>query len=98
MKKCSATVIYKGNELYSVYVNRKGFITPLLRYDNNNTETIRKYENFQELYKSVILMLKANNLYCSYIDAFNAKWYDIQFINIENPTYIDNYGLKVVEK
>lgn len=92
MRKCTATVIHKGNKLCSVYANRKGSIIPLL------TDAMREYENFQELYRTVLLMLKANNLYCSYYDAFNAKWYDIQFIDLENPTYIENYGLKVVEK
>ena len=92
MKKCTATVIYKGNKLYSVYVNRKGLVIPLL------TNAMKEYENFQALYKSILLMLKANNLYCSYNVAFNAKWYDIQFIDLENPTLIENYSLKEIEK
>lgn len=92
MRKCSATVIYKGTTLYSVYANRKGSITPLI------TDAMRLYESFQELYEAVLLMLKANNLYCNYYIAFNSKWYDIQFIDLKSPTYIENYGLKVVEK
>ena len=47
------------------------------------------------MYKSVLNILKNNNFYCAYYEQFGRRWYDIQFINLENPVNIEKFGMEV---
>lgn len=40
-------------------------------------------------------VMKENNFYCSYYEQFGRRWYDIQFINLENPVNIEKFGMEV---
>ena len=40
-------------------------------------------------------ILKNNNFYCGYYELFGRRWYDIQFINLENPVVIDKFGFNM---
>lgn len=40
--------------------------------------------------------LKNNNFYCSYYEQFGRRWYNIQFINLENPVNIEKFGMEVL--
>lgn len=94
MKKVSATVLYKDNIIYNMTVNHKGALIPLVRYDETNIKHPREKRTFQEMYGSVLNILKNNGFYVGYFIAFNAKFYDIQFININNPVEIETMAYK----
>lgn len=93
MRKATATVIYKDNMLYNLTVNHKSNITPLVRYDLNDSPKPYKYTCFNDLYKAVLNILKNNEFYTGFYTQFGRKWYDIQFINLNNPVNIEKFGL-----
>ena len=92
MRKVTATVIYKNNQIYNLTVNYCGVLVCLALH-----ETVEKGSNekrtFQSLYKTVLKILKNNNYYCNYQEEFGVRWYDIQFINLENPVEIEKFGI-----
>ena len=92
MRKVTATVIYKNNEICNLTVNFCGVLVCLALH-----ETVEKASNekrtFQSLYKTVLKILKNNNYYCNYQEEFGVRWYDIQFINLENPVEIEKFGI-----
>lgn len=85
MKKCIATVIYKDNTLKNITVNYKGNLISL-------PVTDVQYPTFNTMCKAILLILKSNNYYTGYYEAFNVKFYDIQFIDLNNPVEINKYG------
>ena len=95
MRKVSATVIYKDNTLYNLTVNHKGVLIPLVAYDEISVKHPYEKRTFQTMYKSVLNILKNNNFYCGYYEQFGRRWYDIQFINLENPVNIEKFGMEV---
>lgn len=95
MKKVTATVIYKDNMLYNLTVVRKNAIIPLVRYSLEKDAKPYKYTCFNDLYKSVLNILKNNNFYCGFYNQFGRRWYDIQFINLENPVVIEKFGFNM---
>lgn len=95
MQKVTATVIYKDNMLYNLTVIHKNAIIPLVRYSLENDTKPYKYTCFNDLYKSVLNILKNNNFYCGYYEQFGRRWYDIQFINLENPVVIEKFGFNM---
>lgn len=95
MKKVTATVIYKDNSLYNLTVIHKNAIIPLVRYSLENDTKPYKYTCFNDLYKSVLNILKNNNFYCGFYNQFGRRWYDIQFINLENPVVIEKFGFNM---
>ena len=98
MRKVTATVIYKDNQIYNLTVNYCGVLVCLALH-----ETVKKGSNekrtFNSLYKTVLKILKNNNYYCNYQEEFGVRWYDIQFINLENPKKKKKFGInsKIVE-
>ena len=92
MKKATATVIYKNNMIYNLTVNHKNAIIPLVRYDLNDNPKPYKYACFNDLYKAVLNLLKNNGFYTGFYTQFGRQWYDIQFINLENPVVIEKFG------
>lgn len=95
MKKVTATVIYKDNMLYNLTVVHKNAIIPLVRYSLEKDTKPYKYTCFNDLYKSVLNILKNNNFYCGFYNQFGRRWYDIQFINLENPVVIEKFGFNM---
>ena len=93
MKKVTATVIYKDNCIYSLTVNYKGHLTKLTAYDETDVKHPYTNRTFKTMYKSVLNILKNNNFYCGYYEEFNKRWYDIQFINLENPVEVNKFGI-----
>ena len=93
MKKVTATVIYKDNMLYNLTVVHKNAIIPLVRYSLEKDTKPYKYTCFNDLYKSVLNILKNNGFYTGFYTQFGRKWYDIQFINLNNPVNIEKFGL-----
>lgn len=94
MQKANAIVIYDGktNQLYNLTVNHKGNNITLVSYENEKTVKPYKYENFQLLYKSILQIAKNNNFYFSKYNQFGAVFYDVSWIDINNPAGIKKYG------
>ena len=82
MKKCTCIVIYryidKHYELINITVKHKHENIPL--YAANE-----QYRFFDEMYSAVLEILKANNFYVHTWEMFKSTWYDIDFIDIDNP-------------
>lgn len=80
MKKCTCTVIYKyvekRYEILNITVKHKNENIPL--YAANE-----QYRFFDEMYSTVLAILKANNFYVHTWKMFKSTWYDIDFIDIE---------------
>ena len=93
MIKVSVTVIYKDNWIYNLTVNHKGRLVTLIAYDETDVNHPYVNRNFQTMYKSVLNILKNNNFYCDYYEEFGKRWYDIQFINLENPVEVNKFGI-----
>lgn len=85
MKKCIATVVYKDTTLKSIIVNHNGNLIKL-------SVTDTPYATFNVMYKAILSILKANSYYVSCFDDFHAKFYNIQFIDMNKPTDINKYG------
>lgn len=93
MRKVTATVIYKNNEIYNLTVNYCGVLVCLALHDETSAKCSNEKRTFQSLYKKVLKILKNNN-YCNYSEEFGLRWYDIQFINLENPVEIEKFAIK----
>ena len=92
MQRVSATVIYKDGMIYNLTVNHKGTQIPLIRYDLRGVKPY-KHPDFDSMYVTVLQFIKMSNFYCSHVKQFGAKWYDIMWIDLDNPTMINKYGL-----
>jgi hypothetical protein len=90
-KKVTATVIYKGHRCYNLTVNHKGNLIPLIRYDMDSNLPF-DYPSFQDMYAAVLNTIKFNRFTVFHHHEFNSDWYDIQFIDINNPVKINKYG------
>ena len=93
MKTVSVTCIYHGKTIYNLTVNYKGELITLKRHDISDSN-VKAYESFRDMYCAILTILKSNNFKVKYIQAFNSKWYDIQFIDALNPTLIETFSIK----
>lgn len=94
MKKVVCTVIYRKNtnQIYNITVNHQGSITPLVRYSETDNPSPYKYQSFKAMFDSVLAILKNNNMCVGKYERFSAIWYDIQWIDLENPYTINKYA------
>lgn len=80
MKKCNCTVIYryveKHYEILKIMIKHK-------RENISLYTTSEQYLLFDEMYSTVLAILKANNFYVHTWKMFKSTWYDIDFIDIE---------------
>lgn len=91
MKKASAIVIYSKKE------NR--IINLSFKYNQSLIDLTRcvtgdKFNSFNAIYQRILTIAKMNNTYFASYNEFGAKWYDIQWIDINNPFRIDKYGFR----
>lgn len=93
MKTVSAICVYHGTTIYNLTVNYKGDITTLKRYDISDNNVV-EYNNFKEMYKAILKILKAKNFKVTYTEDFMSRWYNIQFIDALNPTRIETFSFK----
>lgn len=95
MKKASATVIYNGksNQLYNLTINHAGNMITLVTYENEKAKPY-VYSSFQDLYKSVLQIAKNNGFYFGKYNQFNADFYDVAWIDCNNPYAVNKYGYK----
>lgn len=92
MKTVSAICVYHGTTIYNLTVNYKGDITTLKRYDISDNNA-KEYNSFKEMYKTILKILKTNNFKVTYTEDFMRRWYNIQFIDVLNPTRIETFSL-----
>ena len=87
MKKVVATLIVKDNEIINLTVNdNKGGSTTL-------TPTQKRFNNINEVYNCVLKILKNNGYYTHSYKEFGRVWYNIQLIDLNNPTITSIYGV-----
>jgi hypothetical protein len=90
MKKVNCIVFYRRIEdqynLIKVAVKHKHSNIELF-----NREWTPKFKYFNNLYRHILLTLKNNNFYVHQWEEFGAKWYDIDFINLDDFT-INRYA------
>lgn len=84
--------VYHGTKLYKFIVTRASTVDelPIVLYDSRDGED---FDTFNELYDRLLKLLKSNRFYAkSFVGYFGRVFYDIYFVDYENPTLIDNYG------
>ena len=65
-------------------------------HNDNKTELpfqIKKYDKFIDLQKNVLRILRNNNIKLDYYIEFNAKWYNIYYVNLGLPFKLKKYSL-----
>lgn len=87
MKKCVATCIYRGKTMVNFSVNCKGAIIVLANKP-------KEYVCFTRLTEACLALLENNGFYVDTQNLFGKTFYNIQFINLDNPakvfqTFID---------
>ena len=94
MKTVKAICIYKDNRVYNFTAQLKDSNVTLIHYDLEDTKITPCYhDTFEDLYKDLLGVLKSNDMRCNYYEEFNKKWYDISFINLDNPTEVSRHGI-----
>lgn len=91
MKTVTATVVYSNNAICNLTVNHKGNLVTLIKL---NPDESKPFISFNGMYAFVLKMLKNNDFKCNYFEAFGARWYNIQWIDVNNPTRIENFGYR----
>ena len=91
MKKCTCTVIYRYNnnhyELINITVKHKHENITLYNetWDKTDRKHKHKYDSLNAIYSDVLSFLKSNSFYVHTWEMFDSTWYDIDFIDIDNP-------------
>ena len=86
MKKVSVVVVYDKSEyvVKAITAIHKGNHIPLIWADSKFQ--LEQATSFYDMYSKVLSLLKANNMYPSYVEAFGRKFYDIAWVNVETFT------------
>lgn len=87
MKKVSATVLVKDYQIINLTINDNKGISLTL------TPTLERFHNVEELYACVLSVLKNNGFYTHVYKEFGKLWYNIQVIDLNNPSVTSNYGV-----
>lgn len=83
--------IYDIDDVFLIEKNTDNFIH--YRYHPQyDSITWKGIDGFNNMYKHVLNMLKANNHYCGCDIQFGAKFYDILWVNSKLPSDGDRYG------
>lgn len=96
MKQVVATCIYQNNMIYTLAVQYKDRSVTLVSYESSLTDGRSKpyqYKCFNDMYKSILSILKQNGYYTKSFTAFNSVFYNINFITLNNPAHISRHGL-----
>lgn len=96
MRHCSATVLYRKqtNQILRIRVSEKAnsnFAYDILNYELYDTKPYQ-YKHLNDMYKSVLQLMKNHNLVPYSYYQFGAYVYDITFIDVETLSF-NRYGL-----
>lgn len=89
MTQVSAICIYKDNRVFNLSALFNKTTVPLIHHTLEDTPP--RHNTFGELYEYVLEVLESNNMCCDHYTEFNAEWYDISFIDIDNPTVVSKH-------
>nr|DAK69986.1 MAG TPA: hypothetical protein [Caudoviricetes sp.] len=86
MKKVSVIVVYDSDNSNKYVVKtltaiHQGKHVPLIRVFSKFQ--LEQATSFNEMYSRVLNLLKANNMYASYTEAFGRKFYDIAWVSVK---------------
>lgn len=83
MKKVSVVVAYDKSKyvVKSITAIHKGNHISLVSADSKFQ--LGQATSLRDMYSKVLNLLKANNMYPSYVEAFGRKFYDIAWVNVE---------------
>lgn len=96
MRKASAIVLYNAQtkQVYNLTIKHKGDLIPMVIDGTKDRTQPYCYESFTELYQAILNVAKHNGFYYDSYSAFGANWYDISWIDINNPVTIAKYGFR----
>lgn len=83
MKRVSAICVYRGHTIYNLTFIHKGNLIPFL-WDGDT----RTFETFWRLHEYILNVAKANGFSIVHYTDFGTHFYDIQFLDLDNPTKI----------
>lgn len=86
MQEVTATVVYKGSTVYHLTVHCKADMIDL-------TMARSEYGCFQDMYQAVVDTLINNGFYAANWVKFGIRWYNILFVNLDNPEKIGIYPI-----
>lgn len=91
MKKVSVVVVYDRNKyiVKAITAIHKGNHIPLIWADSKFQ--LEQATSLHDMYNKVLSLLKANNMYPGYVEAFDRKFYDIAWVNVKTFT-IEQFG------
>lgn len=83
MEKVSVIVVYdrKNYIVKAITAIHKGNHIPLIWADSKLQ--LEQATSLYDMYNKVLSLLKANNMYPSYVEAFGRKFYDIAWVNVK---------------
>ena len=90
MKKVVATVLVKDYEIINLTINdNKGTSLTL-----TPSPSPMRFHSTEELYGYVLEVLKNNGFYTHVYKEFGKSWYNIQVIDLNNPSITSVFGIK----
>ena len=92
MQKVQVIVIcdYETKQLFNVTVlKRTGEKVCLLSYDKDTSFVPYKHEKYKDMEQTIFNLLKNNGFYVGYRQDFNSRLYNINWIDLNNPTHIN---------
>lgn len=83
MKKVSVIVVYNSTTytVLSVTAIHKENHISLICADSKIQ--LEQGTSFNDMYSKVLSLLKVNNMYCGYMEAFGRRFYNIAWINVK---------------
>lgn len=94
MRKATGIVAYHGTKIYALSViTRNGEMVPLITYGRDDPPPY-DYPHWNDLYKAVIDYAKHNGFEFNWYQEFGAKWYNIVWYDINNPTKHQRFGYR----
>ena len=91
MRKCTQIVQYTTTPYYDVYelncILNGGKIITLATYDEIDAKHPYPYKDFYEFYTMILSWLKNNNLTPYKWNEFGCDFYNIIWIDVNNPNY-----------
>ena len=93
MRMVTAIALYKKStkQLFNLSVVTTNGITSLIRYNPNEPIEPYKYNDLNDMYRDILSIIKQNNYYVRQFKDFRANWFNIQWIDIENPIEVKIY-------
>lgn len=94
-----ATCIYSRNwtthhcTIESLYVNNGRSLTPLISAaDSLSAHKSHEYDCFRAMFTAIVRTLENNHRNVHVWNDFGATWYNIQFIDVADPSHIRTYS------